>query len=117
MYTLTGIEQDMKMNFDEFWSLVNVSTKKQVREPESEYHYVAVDKNCGKFLLKSIIDIHSYKTNPTNILHINWNHEFAHINYKCKDYAQKSKELLKTVRTSIKQDIVGKVPCAMTNLT
>jgi len=118
LYTLTGAEPEQKyMNFNKFWAQVKACKRKQERQHESEYHYLAVDKNSGKFLLKSIIDIHSYKTNPTNILQINWDHEFANVDYTCADYAKKSKELLKTVQTSIKQDIAGKTQFAEANVS
>lgn len=113
LFTLTGTPPEKKnMNFNEFWSLLKDGKRKQTRQPQSEYHYLVVDKNSGKFLLKSILDIHSYKTNPCNILQINWNHEFANIDYVCADYAKKTTELLQTVQTSIRQDIAGKTAFA-----
>jgi hypothetical protein len=118
VYTLTGSEPEKKnMNFNEFWSVLKAGTRKQSRQHESEYHYLVVDKNSGKFLLKSIMDIHSYKTNPCNILQINWNNEFAHIDYTCADYAKKSTELLLAIQTSIKQDIAGKTQFAEANVS
>ena len=73
----------------------------------SEYHYLVVDKNTGAILLKSIIDIHTFKTNPSNIMQINWKHEFVHIDHETSDinFKVKIQEILKVVQTSVKQYI------------
>ena len=69
----------------------------------TEYHYLVVHKNTGEVLFKPLLDIHTYKTNPSNIMQINWNSEFKEIAYKCPDYKAKIRELLKVIQTSLKQ--------------
>jgi len=73
-----------------------------------------VNKSNGNVLFKSLLDIHSYKTNPCNILQINWRHEFDNIDYKTNDdeYKNQIKKLLGCVQTSIKQDIQSKIDFA-----
>jgi hypothetical protein len=48
----------------------------------TEYHYLVINKNTNEMLLKSIFDIHTYKSNPCNDLQINWDNEFKNIEYK-----------------------------------
>jgi uncharacterized alkaline shock family protein YloU len=75
----------------------------------TEYHYLVVNKNTGKVLLKSILDIHTFKTNPCNDLQINWNNEFNHIDFVTPDtdFKAKIRQLLQAVQTSVKQAIEG----------
>ena len=110
-YTLTGTELDKKnMNFNQFWKSIASAEKKTDRDPMTEYHYLAVNKANGEVLLKSILDIHSYKSNPCNILQINWANEFRQSDYVIEDSKHKEKciQLLKTIQASVKQDVLSK---------
>ena len=110
IYTLTGVEvSNRNMNYNAWFRQLRELPKKAVRDPATEYHYLAVDKATGGVLLKSILDIHTYKTNPCNILQINWKHEFgaAPMAYSCADHAAKSAELLGAVQSSIRQSIAS----------
>lgn len=109
-YLISGAELEKKnMNYNKFWEIIKGCPKKTERDHMTEYHYLVVNKNSGKILLKSILDIHTYKTNPCNDLQINWSNEFNQINYLTPDseFKAKIKELLKAVQTSVKQAIEG----------
>jgi uncharacterized alkaline shock family protein YloU len=84
----------------------------------TEYHYLVVNKNTGKILLKSILDIHTYKTNPCNDLQINWSNEFINIDFMTPDlsFKEKIKELLKAIQNSVKQAIAGMKEFADANI-
>jgi hypothetical protein len=115
-YTITGVElAKHNMNYDEWFSLLKKAGRKPARAPETEYHYLAVNKDTGAFLLKSILDIHAYKTNPCNILQINWAHEFTHAAHQIDDadFQKQGLTLLKAIQTSIKQDVMSKIEFAM----
>jgi hypothetical protein len=108
IYSMTGLDSAKKnMDFNTFWELCSTCEKKDIRDKSTEYHYLVVDKNNGGLLLKSIIDIHTFKTNPSNTMQINWKHEFQNIDYITPDHLFKEKiqELLKVVQTSVKQYI------------
>jgi hypothetical protein len=90
-------------NFNKLYDALKSCSKSDERNPSTEYHYLVVHKNTGTILLKSILDIHSYKSNPSNILQINWNNEFKNIDYTCDDFKEKIRELLKTIQTSLKK--------------
>jgi hypothetical protein len=103
-YTLTGEELVKKnMNFDVWWSGVVAAKRKAERDPSTEYHFIVVDKRDGSVLVKSLMDIHSYKKNPCNILQIGWANEFAQASYTASDYKAKVRELLGTVQASLLQ--------------
>ena len=107
-YTFTGQEFDKhNMNYNEWFNYILAASKKTKRIHESEYHYLVVDKATGKVLFKSILDIHSYKSNPCNIMQINWKNEFANSEYAIDDskFIDKQRELLQTVQTSIRKSI------------
>lgn len=109
IYSISGVEPEKKnMNYNQFFKTIKEYHKKAERIHMSEYHYLVVNKNTGSILLKSIFDIHTFKTNPCNDLQINWNNEFNHIDFVSTDFKEKIKELLKTVQTSVKQAIDGK---------
>lgn len=106
VFTLTGKELTKKnINFNTWYSEIKNSERKSTRDKNTEYHYLVVDKETHKVLLKSILDIHTYKTNPCNILQINWTKEFKNMEYSCEDHLKKSTDLLKTIQSSLRQQI------------
>ena len=80
---------------------------KKVREKETEYHYLVKNKETGDVLLKPIFDIHTYISNPSNTLQINWKNEFNHREYYTKDeeYIMKVQSLLSCIQKSVKEMI------------
>lgn len=90
-------------NFNKLYDVLKGCVKSNERNISTEYHYLVVHKNTGAILLKSILDIHSYKDNPSNILQINWDNEFKNIDYTCGDFKAKTRELMKTIQTSLKK--------------
>lgn len=80
---------------------------KRTRDKTTEYHYLVKNKITGDVLLKPIFDIHTYVSNASNDLQINWKNEFAHREYATADseYLQKVASLLKTIQTSVQEMI------------
>jgi hypothetical protein len=107
-FTLCGtVPKSTNGNFNKLLKDLKALPKKSARDRATEYHYLAVDKNTGDFLFKSILDIYHYTTNPSNTLQINWKNEFAHADYEAVDFKAKVRELLKAVQTSVRQEIAG----------
>jgi adenine-specific DNA-methyltransferase len=98
------------MNFNQFHKFINEYKHKTERNYNTEYHYLVVNKNDGQILLKSIFDIHEFKTNPSNILQINWSNELKHIDFVTlnSEFNTKIQQLLKTIQTSVIKDIENK---------
>ena len=120
LYTASGTEVVKRnMNYNVFFKALSDLKKKEVRSHMTEYHYLVVNKSDGKILLKSILDIHSYKSNPCNDLQINWANEFAHIDFVTPDlkFKEKFNELIKTVQTSVRQAIAGMKDFAEAEIT
>ena len=108
IYTISGKEVEKKnMNYNQFFKTIKEFSKKSERNHMTEYHYLVVNKNDGNILLKSILDIHTFKTNPSNDLQINWTNEFKNSEYTCADFKLKIQELLKAIQTSVKQAMLG----------
>jgi hypothetical protein len=108
IYTISGQDTSKKnMNYNQWFKLIQDAPKKTTRNKATEYHYLVVHKDTGQILLKSILDIHTYKTNPCNILQINWNNEFKYIESFIPDshFKLKIKQLLQTVQNSLNQFI------------
>jgi hypothetical protein len=108
IYTISGQDTTKKnMNYNQWFKTIQDSPKKSIRNKSTEYHYLVVHKDTGQILLKSILDIHTYKTNPCNILQINWNNEFKYIDSCIQDshFKLKIKKLLQTVQNSLNQFI------------
>lgn len=119
IYSISGVELEKKnMNYNQFFKTIKECPKKSERIHMTEYHYLVVNKKTGTILLKSILDIHTFKTNPCNDLQINWNNEFNHIDFVTPDvdFKQKIKELLKTIQASVKQAIEGMKEFASGNI-
>lgn len=123
IYTITGKEVVKRnMNFNLFFKLIQDIPKKIERDEMTEYHYLVVNKNDGRVLLKSILDIYEFKSNPCNYLQINWANEFKHMDYMLSNiedsqneefknnksniyFKEKIKILIKTIQISIKKSI------------
>ena len=58
-------------------------------------------------LLKPIFDIHTYVSNASNDLQINWKNEFTYYEYHTKevDYLKKVESLLLCIQRSVKEMI------------
>lgn len=89
---------------DKLIAAKKITNCKKIREKATEYHYLVKNKITGEVLLKPIFDIHTYVSNPSNDLQINWKKEFQYIDYRLEDteYSTKVKELLSCLQTSAK---------------
>lgn len=119
IYSISGVELEKKnMNYNQFFKIIKECPKKAERIHMTEYHYLVINKNTGKALLKSILDIHTFKTNPCNDLQINWSNEFNHIEFVTPDlnFKEKIQDLLKAIQTSVKQAIAGMKDFADANI-
>lgn len=119
IYTISGQDTAKKnMNYNQWFKYIQDAPKKTTRNKSTEYHYLVVHKDTGQILLKSILDIHTYKTNPCNILQINWNNEFKYIDSCIQDshFKLKIKKLLQTVQNSLNQFISSMNEFCETNI-
>lgn len=111
-YSITGLTTyPYSSNWNEFLDrLAEAKTEdhiKKTRDKLTEYHYLVKNKLTGDVLLKPIFDIHTYVSNASNDLQINWKNEFASSEYHTKneDYENKVKSLLKCIQKSVKEMI------------
>lgn len=111
-YSITGLSTyPYSSNWNEFQErLVDAAKEKQIktsRHRPSEYHYLVKNKVTGDTLLKPIFDIHTYVSNASNDLQINWKNEFEHISETTDDsnYLKKVESLLITLQRSVREMI------------
>jgi len=111
-YSITGsTDYSYSSTWNEFLSKLEESRDnnqiKKVREKSTEYHYLVKNKATGEVLLKPIFDIHTYISNPSNTLQINWKNEFIHYDYCINDeeYIDKVQSLLRCIQKSVKEMI------------
>lgn len=119
LYSLTGTEVlKRNMNFNQLYTLLKETPKKSIRNPSTEYHYLVVNKTTTAVLVKPILDIHTFKSNPCNILQINWTNEFVNQDFTTPDtkFKEKIQELLKVIQTSLQQNIRSMNKFAEANL-
>jgi hypothetical protein len=111
-YSITGLTT---YPYSSTWNnflekLIDANTKghiKKQRHKPTEYHYLVKNKLTGDVLLKPIFDIHTYVSNASNDLQINWKHEFANSEYHTEEaeYLKKVQYLLECIQTSVKEMI------------
>lgn len=111
-YSITGLTTyPYSSNWNDFLDkLLEANTKgqiKKIRYKPTEYHYLVKNKLTGDVLLKPIFDIHTYVSNPSNDLQINWRHEFAQIEYRTEEaeYLKKVESLLACIQKSVREMI------------
>lgn len=115
-YTILGYEANSSHNlgFSKWYDFIKKHyDSNMARTPHKEYHYLVVHKNDPtKLLFKSILDINTYRTNPSNILQIKWKHEFNHFTYSIGNdnstYQKKKLELLKCIQDSLVKEYSSK---------
>ena len=80
---------------------------KRTRDRTTEYHYLVKNKLTGAVLFKPIFDIHTYVSNPSNDLQINWKHEFENAAYVTTEdkYIEKVGALIAAIQKSVQEMI------------
>ena len=119
-YSITGLTNyPYSSNWNEFFDRVANGQAKKVRDRTTEYHYLVKNKITGDVLLKSIFDIHTYVSNPSNHLQISWKNEFANIEYRTTDeeYLKKVQSLLRCIQKSVRDMIENSKRFAEADLT
>lgn len=86
--------------WNNFYDKLSETPWKTHRNKLTEYHYLVKNKLTGAVLLKAMFDIHTYVSNPSNDLQINWKNEFNHLEYQGD--SKKIDELLTCIQTSVK---------------
>jgi tryptophanyl-tRNA synthetase len=111
-YSITGLTTyPYSSNWNDFLAKLSEAKAangiKRVRDRASEYHYLVKNKLTGDVLLKPVFDIHTYVSNASNDLQINWKNEFANRDYAAADgdYMKKVQSLLETIQTSVREMI------------
>lgn len=111
-YSIVGpVAYPYSSNWNEFLDrLVAAKAANQIkkeRHKPTEYHYLVKNKLTGDVLLKPIFDIHSYVSNASNDLQINWKNEFAHSDYHTEDakYLAKVHDLVSCIQKSVRDMI------------
>jgi hypothetical protein len=119
LYTLTGNDNyPASMNFNNFFGFIQEARGKNLikttRDRLTEYHYLVINKHNGDVLLKSILDIKEYNSNPSNDLQINWQFEFQHgaDTMTEEEYLSKMAKLVSTVQMSVRQSINNSIKFA-----
>jgi hypothetical protein len=122
-HTILGYECDKarQLGFSDWYEYIRSNyDSTMIRDPYKEYHYLVINKHDpSKVIFKSILDVHSYKSNPSNVLQIHWNHEFEHDNSNSNsnsnsnitttiEYHNKKLELLKCIQTSLVKEYASK---------
>jgi hypothetical protein len=107
-YSITGLTTyPYSSTWNDFLEHLNVAAAanqiKKVRCELTEYHYLVKNKITGDVLLKPIFDIHTYISNPSNDLQINWKNEFENMSYATADadYIKKVESLLTCLQKSV----------------
>lgn len=109
--SITGIDSCGYCNWNEFLNKLenakSINRIKFERDRQTEYHYLVKNKKSGDVILKSIFDIHTYVSNASNDLQINWKTEFEHKDHYTPDdmYMSKVQSLIKCIQTSVRDMI------------
>lgn len=107
-YSITGLTTyPYSSTWNDFLEHLMKSAIKKVRCELTEYHYLVKNKITGDVLLKPIFDIHTYISNPSNDLQINWKNEFENLSYATADadYIKKVGSLLTCLQKSVQSMI------------
>ena len=111
-YSITGLTTyPYSSNWNEFLDrITDAKSANQIkiqRQVRTEYHYLVKNKLTGDVILKPIFDIHTYVSNASNDLQINWKKEFEKSEYHTEDadYTKKVHSLLVCIQKSVREMI------------
>ena len=111
-YSITGLTTyPYSSNWNEFLDrITDAKSANQIkiqRQVRTEYHYLVKNKLTGDVILKPIFDIHTYVSNASNDLQINWKKEFEKSEYRTEDadYTKKVHSLLVCIQKSVREMI------------
>lgn len=111
-YSITGsTTYPFSSNWNEFLDRLlhakSAGLIKIQRDKSSEYHYLVKNKVSGEVILKPIFDIHTYVSNASNALQINWKNEFKYSNNSIDkiNYLKKVESLLVCIQKSVQHMI------------
>lgn len=111
-YSITGLTTyPYSSNWNEFLErITDAKSANQIkiqRQVRTEYHYLVKNKLTGDVILKPIFDIHTYVSNASNDLQINWKNEFEKSEYHTEDtdYTKKVHSLLVCIQKSVREMI------------
>lgn len=112
------IEKIRYNTFDTWYKDMMTMNRKQTRDKISEYHFIVVNKISGQILVKSIFDILSYRSNPSNILQVKWSYEFNFPDVYTTDNEFKNKQLslLRTIQKSVRDCNASRMEFCNTNI-
>jgi hypothetical protein len=82
-----------------------ISSKIKDTRDFKEYYYLVIFKDGRLPIIKSVIDIVNIKSNPTNILQINWNKEFVDSIKFQKDFKGAYSYIIKTIQKSCEDKV------------
>ncbi len=116
-YSLTGNVCPNNLNFNQWIKIIQETRHKPKRDQWTEYHFLVIDKCSKRVIIKSILDIHTFKTNPCNIMQINWKNEFKNQTYKCEDFQTKIVEIFQTIQSSLIKEHQTKCEFIKTDFT
>lgn len=92
------------INWEKMTNLLLENRKEVFRD----YYYLYVDKNNTKnCLIRGMKKINQYKTNPSNILQINWENEYVLFENNLSEN-ESYNYIIKLISESLKKDLYGK---------
>ncbi len=122
-FSLNGSYDDIEKikynTFDNWYKDMMAMNHKPMRDKTSEYHFIVVNKITGQILIKSIFDILSYRSNPSNILQVKWSFEFKFPDVFTPDHDIKQKQisLLKTIQKSVRDCNASRMEFCNSNIS
>lgn len=107
IYSLTNIkEEDIKpsINYNKMKNIIDNNLNIE-RNKNKEYYYLYIDKKDSTIIIKSILDIQSKISNPSNIFQINWTKEkdVKHIFNDFNNICPSKNQIYDVIKTSLKK--------------
>lgn len=98
-------EKDLKnsISWNEFTELLINNSK----ETDRDYYYLVVDKNNGRVMIRGLKELNTIKSNPSNILQMEWYKEFDRPKRK-NGFEDSFEYVSKIICESLTKDIDGK---------
>jgi hypothetical protein len=102
-------------NFTDFHSKITNNLK--IERDHKEYYYLVIFKDARNPLIKSLLDVQTPKSNPSNILQINWGKEYENRYYYEKEILEAYSRVLLTIQKSLKDKHRDEIKMLSENFT
>jgi hypothetical protein len=106
LLAFTDIPED-ELTSNVSWEKFARLLKERKADNDRDYYYLVVNKTSGDIFIRGLKSLQTIKSNPSNILQVNWSREFTYLSAQ-RSFEQAYEYVLGIIVESLRKDTQGK---------